>query len=331
MPSKNDALPTGGPVEPSEDYKAETWALRVRQLEAEVAKQTARANAATKIANLTAGDLASEREAHATTKDQYRQQIRLSQDLERTANGFQQRIHDLTTQADARAKAADDVIEQRMHQIIDLRRDLMSKTERVEELNKDLAAAWDANHALEQEVKALRAKAAERDITFQHNTELASALAEANERIEALLRAADADKQRIEGYEKELRDDGEIEDGLRERIAFLEGEVKSETDQRLTALNEMVEWKQKYERAYNERAACAALLSDLRHDTHDHEDLKRTIRVVYAVVKVALNDLTATDGDALDDDANPDAAAQGLHDALALLDASGAFAHRSDR
>ena len=299
MPSKNDALPTGGPVEPSEDYKAETWALRVRQLEAEVAKQTARANAATKIANLTAGDLASEREAHATTKDQYRQQIRLSQDLERTANGFQQRIAALTADC------------QRASNLIgELQADLKNKTARVEELNKDLKGAWATVDAQDAELKDLRAKAAERDITFQHNTELASALADAN--------------QKIEGLEAEALDDTEVITGHLAKIETLENDLRDAEAQRDEA-------RTSYHQMYDARAKVAAQLSEVLRDTRDYDALRRTIRVVYAVVKVALNDLTATDGDALDDDANPDAAAQGLADALMLLDASGAFAHRSDR
>jgi chromosome segregation ATPase len=226
--------------------------------------------------------LANEEQAHRTTKQELADQIRLSQGLERTANGLQQQFFSLDRQHQAlHADAAQ------------LDQDLKLKTARVEELNKDLAAAWDTNHALEQEVKALRAKAAERDITFQHNTELASALADANERVEALLRAAKSDAQNLALAEQE-RDD----------------------------------LQRKYKEAYDARAKVAANLSHVVSSTKDYDALKRTIRVAYAVVKVALDDLTADDHD---EDANPDAAAHGLLDALALLDASGAFAHRSDR
>jgi chromosome segregation ATPase len=212
--------------------------------------------------------LASEMVSHGTTRQELADQIRLSQGLERTANGFQQELARITAE-------------------------LGNKAARVGELTADLNTAHAVNDRLEAEAKELRPKAVEAGTLWTENITLRNDLADAKERVEALLRAAKSDARNLAVAEQER-------------------------DEARTSYHEM----------YDARAKVAAQLSDLRRDTRDYDALRRTIRVVYAVVKVAIEDLTAVDGEI---DANPDAAVPALHDALALLDATGAFAHRSDR
>jgi len=240
--------------------------------------------------------LANEEQAHRTTKQELADQIRLSQGLERTANGLQQQFFSLDRQHQAlHADAAQ------------LDQDLKLKTARVEELNADLKGAWATIDRLEDEAKTLRPQAAERQMLTDQNIRLAQDLVAAN--------------QRIEGLEKEAHDDTEVITGHLAKIEALENDLASARAMEDDA-------RKSYREMYDARAKVAANLSHVVSSTKDYDALKRTIRVAYAVVKVALDDLTADDHD---EDANPDAAAHGLLDALALLDASGAFAHRSDR